>query len=416
MEAKKFYFTNYSSDADVASPEFNFLRSAVMDATRVYMKKSGAGVVDFSVVCGVDKDKAGSTAGKGKRAGETTPEEDMDKRAAQFQAVEPTYPDLLVLPKATEETIEDAIKMFQHYDRIFNEWNMRSIVPYPCVALNFHGPSGTGKTLAAQVFCKRLGKKIILASYAQIASMYVGEGAKNLEALFLAAEKQDAVLFLDEADSLLSKRIQGETSGAEASINAMRGQLLICLEKFNGVVIFASNLIKNYDKAFETRIVSVEFANPDKEQRKKIWEKHLPQELPLDETVTLDALAEFEGVCGRDIRNAVLSAARRMANRNMQSASLETFKEAIDFILESRFDKLSAPQGSKTFTAEESKELGVALKKNRELKESEKTAFERIRDGVDALIAARLERKGVATEEWEEKDKNLQATEPATET
>jgi len=400
---KSLLFTNYSVDADVESEAFIFLRKTVAEATNYYLSQTGDATVDFSVTYGVDKAKAGSTSRRDKRSEDLTPEEDKKRRAEQFKAVEPAYPDLFVLPRMTEETIEDAIQMFQHYEQIFERWNLGSIAPYPCVALNFHGPSGTGKTLAAQVFCKRLGKKIILASYAQIASMYVGEGAKNLEALFEAAEKQDAVLFLDEADSLLSKRIQGETSGAEAGINAMRGQLLICLEKFKGVVIFASNLIANYDKAFETRIISVEFAKPEKELRAKIWEKHLPKELPRDETVTFEALAEFEDICGRDVRNATLSVARKMANRGLERATLEMFKEAIDFIVGSRFENLN---GGGKFTKEEAKVIGEVVKKNRALQESERTAFEQIKDGVDSLIAARLERKGVSTEEAESESDN----------
>ena len=144
-------------------------------------------------------------------------------------------------------------------------------------------------------------------------------------------------------------------------------------------------------------IISVEFTKPEKELRAKIWEKHLPKELPRDETVTFEALGEFEDICGRDVRNATLSVARKMANRGLERATLEMFKEAIDFIVGSRFENLN---GGK-FTKEEAQAIGEVVKKNRALKESERTAFEQIKDGVDSLIAARLERKGVSTEEAE---------------
>jgi SpoVK/Ycf46/Vps4 family AAA+-type ATPase len=92
--------------------------------------------------------------------------------------------------------------------------------------------------------------KIIEASYAHIKSMYHGEGPKNVEALFYAAQAQNAILFIDEADSLLSRRLTNVNQGSEQAINSMRSQLLICLERFKGVVIFATNLVQNYDPAF----------------------------------------------------------------------------------------------------------------------------------------------------------------------
>ncbi|MBO5437751.1 MAG: ATP-binding protein [Thermoguttaceae bacterium] len=390
-----FYFTNYDSSTDSSSPEFNFLKSSIVDAAKVYMKHTGAQTLDLNISYGdpTSGPRPKDRSGKGKK---DDSDMSMEERQKQFQAQDPDYPDLLVLPVETENRIEDAVNFFTHFEKIFDTWNFKSICPFPCVVLNFHGASGTGKTLAAHVFSRRLGKKIILASYAQITSMYVGEGAKNLEALFAAAESQDAVLFLDEADSLLSKRIQGETSGAEASINAMRGQLLICLEKFKGTVILASNLVKNYDKAFETRIISIEFPMPDQENRTKIWDRHLPKEFPCDSTVSLEKLGEIEDICGRDIRNAVLSVARTMANRQIPEATMEMFEKAIAQIKDSRFD---AADKKSEFTKEESQLLGEAFQKQRKLKQEEKTAFDSLKEAIDKLIAARMERKGQTVED-----------------
>ena len=52
-----------------------------------------------------------------------------------------------------------------------------------------------------------LDKPILMASYAEVESKYVGDGSKNIEAVFHAAERDGAVLFIDEADSLLSRRL-----------------------------------------------------------------------------------------------------------------------------------------------------------------------------------------------------------------
>ena len=94
----------------------------------------------------------------------------------------------------------------------------------------------------------------------------------------------------------------------------MRSQLLICLENFHGIVIFATNLVTNYDPAFETRIRHIHFPMPDVKAREAIWRKHMPPSLPVDETLDHAALAAAEAeFCGRDIKNAVINAALHAA-------------------------------------------------------------------------------------------------------
>lgn len=159
---------------------------------------------------------------------------------------------------------------------------------------------------------------------------------KNVEALFHSANKDNALLFIDEADSLLSKRLVNVTQGSEQAINSMRSQLLISLEKFNGIVIFATNLVKNYDKAFETRVRNIFFPLPDQECRKKIWEIHLPKSLPLSPYISPSALAEIDEICGRDIKNAIIEAALKVANLNRSMIELDDLTEAVTNIKNSR--------------------------------------------------------------------------------
>ncbi|MEH2203500.1 MAG: hypothetical protein V7K53_05365 [Nostoc sp.] len=86
----------------------------------------------------------------------------------------------------------------------------------------------------------------------------------------------------------------------------MRSQLLICLEQFRGVVIFSTNLVENYDKAFETRVRHVHFLMPDFASRREICKRHLPAKMPLAEDISLEKLAQVEDVCGRDIKMRLL--------------------------------------------------------------------------------------------------------------
>lgn len=223
----------------------------------------------------------------------------------------------LVLPEDTMQEIRNAIELLKVESIVFDDWGLRKIEPNPRIALNFYGPPGTGKTLAAHAIANYLQKRILIASYAEIESKYHGDGPKNVKAVFSAAESEDAVLFIDEADSLLSRRLLNVSQGSEQAINSMRSQLLICLEQFHGTVIFATNLIENYDKAFETRIQHVIFKMPDISCREKIWQAHLLPELPLAPELSCTRLAQaVEDVCGRDIKNAVIRTAVQAAIRH----------------------------------------------------------------------------------------------------
>ena len=236
----------------------------------------------------------------------------------------------LVLPEDTMQEIKNAIELLKVESIVFDNWGLRKIEPNPRIALNFYGPPGTGKTLAAHAVASYLQKQILIASYAEIESKYHGDGPKNVKAVFSAAESEDAVLFIDEADSLLSRRLLNVSQGSEQAINSMRSQLLICLEQFHGTVIFATNLIENYDKAFETRIQHVAFQMPDASCRERIWKAHLPPELPLEPGLSFSYLAEsIDDVCGRDIKNAVIRTAVQAALHNTnvtQQALLETVR------------------------------------------------------------------------------------------
>lgn len=260
----------------------------------------------------------------------------VEPSPSKISLLDPLYSfEQLILPHDTYESLMQSVQVMSVEDLVFNQWGLKKIEPHPKAALNFYGPPGTGKTLAAHAIANYLHKKILIASYAEIESKYHGDGPKNVKKIFSDAEKSDAVLFIDEADSLLSKRLTNVTQGSEQAINSMRSQLLICLEQYHGVVIFATNLVKNYDKAFETRIQHVEFQMPDRVCRKKIWESHFPATLPLAGDVSSETLADIDDICGRDIRNAIIQAAVKAAleKRIVDYADIKT---SIDKIKRSR--------------------------------------------------------------------------------
>ena len=260
---------------------------------------------------------------------------DYKKLSLNYHAEKPHYTfSQVILPQKTLDEILDAAATIQVEEKVFDEWGLRSIIPYAASAMSFYGPPGTGKTMAAEAVASKLEKKIIRASSADIESKYHGEGPKMVKAIFMAAEREDAVLFLDESDSLLSKRLTDVSSGSEQAINSMRSQLLMCLEQFRGIVIFATNLVVNYDRAFISRLISIEFPPPDKEARQAIWDRHLRGEglrIPLSDDVNPDELAEkYDTFCGREIKNAVKDACVKTAKENRELVTQKDLTEACE--------------------------------------------------------------------------------------
>lgn len=274
-----------------------------------------------------------STAAKTGR-GNVSEEFDYNKLSLNYQAEVPKYSfNQVRLVGETQRHIMEAVGILEVEEKVFDEWGLRSIIPEAASALSFYGPPGTGKTMAAHAVADYLGKKILLATYADIESKFYGEGPKMVKAIFKAAERENAVLFLDESDSLLSKRLTNVSEGSSQAINSMRSQLLVSLENFRGVVIFATNLVVNYDKAFLSRLINVEFLMPDSEIRKDIWMNHVKSDkirIPLAEDVDLDSLSEKYEFSGREIKNAVKNACVSAALQKRDIVLHDDFVQACD--------------------------------------------------------------------------------------
>jgi SpoVK/Ycf46/Vps4 family AAA+-type ATPase len=144
--------------------------------------------------------------------------------------------------------------------------------------------------------------------YSGLESKWIGETGKHIAAVFAAARREGAVLFFDEADAIASRRT-ANLEGSGRHYNQSVNILLHELERYEGVVIFATNLAANFDPAFERRIQShVLFRMPNADEREQIWRAHLPPRAPLAADVDLRQLAEVFAIAGGDIRNAMLKA------------------------------------------------------------------------------------------------------------
>ena len=279
-------------------------------------------------------------------------EEPEETRLEGIEPVEPRHTlNQLILDQDTLERIREATNVLVSQDMIYVTWGLSSVARTGRrVALNFYGPPGTGKTLAADAIADLLAKKILRISYAELESKYVGETPKNIKAAFAKASETGALLFFDEADSILGKRLVNVSQSADNSINVARSTTLIELDNFDGAVIFASNLVGNYDTAFLRRMLAhVEFRLPATEQREKIWRCHIPPQLPLSEDVDFESLALYsEGAAGGDIQNAVLLAASYASMRQgaEQVVMLADLKRAFAFLLDGKRKILEGDAGS----------------------------------------------------------------------
>ena len=142
----------------------------------------------------------------------------------------------------------------------------------------FHGPSGTGKTMAASAIANRLGMPLLRADLSQIMDKYVGETEKHLGRLFRSARENHCVLLFDEADSLFGKRVQ-VSSGHDKYANLSTSYLLQEIEQYDGIAILSTNLLSNFDEAFLRRLqYIVRFALPDAALRETLWRQALPPE------------------------------------------------------------------------------------------------------------------------------------------
>ena len=286
-----------------------------------------------------------------------------DKASINLKLESPRYKmGQIELDKKTRKSIEETILLVRKQGLIYDEWGFKEVDGIAKTIINFHGKPGTGKTMSAHIIADALDKKIINSNYADIESKYVGDAPKNLVAAFDLAQKHDAVLFFDEADSFLGKRISNVTQGSEQAMNALRSELLKLLEERPVIVIFATNLLDNYDKAFHSRILqSVEFKLPNKKQRIAIIKKHIPAKLyekgakELDE-YELEKLSEIaDGFSGREIKNSVLNGLIKAAKEDTLPTFLH-FKRAFKKYRE-EFDK-SHESENKT------SELGNRVRKN----------------------------------------------------
>lgn len=224
-----------------------------------------------------------------------------------WTAVEPEQlPEDIIIPERTARLL-DAVIVERKNKRTLKKWGFdgRGMV------VLFVGPSGTGKTMAAGIIARRLKKTLLIVRADKVGNNYVHGTQENMGRLFDEAGQVDAVLFIDEADGLLGRRVSEVRCWQDVQHNADIEVFLQRVEEYEGLLILATNFPQSLDFALERRIdLEVPFGVPDKEERRLLWDLYLTRKAPLSLELDLDEIADRYALTGANIKNAARQAAR----------------------------------------------------------------------------------------------------------
>ncbi|WP_083389739.1 AAA family ATPase [Trichormus sp. NMC-1] len=299
-------------------------------------------------------------------------EEKNEEGLAFFYPIEPKYRmEQVILNEDLLSEINTTLLILKHKHLIYEQWGFNKIDPEPRAIINFYGEPGTGKTMTAHAIANELNCKILALNYAEVESKFVGDAPKNLVRAFETASKEKALLFFDEADSFLGKRITNVSSGSDQAINSLRSQMLILLDNFEGVVIFATNLIKNYDRAFESRIFKhLKFDLPNSENRTKILLKSIPLNVPFKNSIPLQnediqTLVEIsDGFSGREIKNAILYSLIHAISENRDFVKFSDFDTSFRRLKEQKQELQQQYENKNSLDPERKRFLEEKIKSN----------------------------------------------------
>lgn len=226
----------------------------------------------------------------------------------------PTWADLVVPPE-TLTHLKELEAQFRYKDDVLDDWGFDRLTSLGrgTTAL-FSGPSGTGKTMTAQVLAGALGLDCLRVDLAGVVSKYIGDTEKQLRKVFEACERAPAMLFFDEADALFGKRTT-VNDAHDRFANIEIDYVLQAMERFNGLAILATNRKGDLDQALTRRLrFMVNFVPPGPIEREILWRKCFDGAVdregrPVAEEIEYAQLARNLDLTGAQIKSAALAAA-----------------------------------------------------------------------------------------------------------
>jgi SpoVK/Ycf46/Vps4 family AAA+-type ATPase len=218
--------------------------------------------------------------------------------------------DDIILPKDQKAQLMEVCSHVKYLNTVYEDWGFgQKHTQGRGINILFTGPSGTGKTMAAEIIGNELSMDVYKIDLSTIVSKYIGETEKNLENIFKEVTAANAIVFFDEADSIFGKRSEVRDSH-DRYANIEISYLLQKLDDYDGLIILATNLRKNMDDAFTRRMhFCIEFPLPEEADRYRIWQHIFPEKAPLGQDIDFVFLARQFVLTGGNIRNIALTAA-----------------------------------------------------------------------------------------------------------
>jgi ATPase family associated with various cellular activities (AAA) len=225
-----------------------------------------------------------------------------------------TWADLVLAPGTTAH-LRELEAQAAHRAEVLDDWRFSRLTSLGrgTTAL-FAGPSGTGKTMAAQVLARSLGLGLYRVDLAGVVSKYIGETEKHLRELFEACERAPVLLLFDEADALFGKRTQ-VSDAHDRYANIEIDYVLQRMEQFDGIAVLATNRKADLDTAFVRRLgFIIDFAPPSAAERERLWRLALEgasdlEGRPLVGELNWARLARDLDLTGAGIKSAAVAAA-----------------------------------------------------------------------------------------------------------
>jgi len=212
------------------------------------------------------------------------------------------------------------------------------------------GPPGTGKTMLAKAVANSTNATFLGLVGAELAQKYIGEGGRMVRELFdLAREKAPSIIFIDELDSIGSKRLDTATSG-DREVQRTLMQLLSEMDGFETLddvkIIAATNRPELLDAALLRpgrfdRIIEIPL--PDVDAREIIFGVHT-KSMPIEKNLGLRYLSGIsEGFSGAEIKSTVVEAGINAISDGRKKVSKSDFIAAIKKVENKRKDSGNSP-------------------------------------------------------------------------
>jgi len=263
-------------------------------------------------------------------------EAETDARAQAMQvdgSPDVTYDDIGGLEEQIRE-VREAVE-----EPLINAEQFREVGIEPPSGVLLHGPPGTGKTMLAKAVANETDATFIKMAGSELVRKFIGEGARLVRDLFeLAAEREPAVIFIDEIDAIAAKRTESKTSG-DAEVQRTMMQLLSEMDGFDERgeirIIAATNRFDMLDRAILRpgrfdRLIEV--PEPDFDGRKRILEIHT-QQMDLAETVELSTIAgKTDGLSGAELASLATEAGMFAIRGDRTEVTEDDFDDALEKI------------------------------------------------------------------------------------